>query len=178
MRNAFFAATAALTLAAAPAWAQQADQPVPTLSTGDLPSPGTAQLISLGATVGVAAASVLAYKAGQEGLSSGLTVAAAMLGPTAGYIYGGRTGRGLTGTGLRLGALALGVTASSDCGFGRGDCGAAFVSGAVILASGIVDLVMVDNAVRDRNTRLAGRVGVAPYVEPSGGVGAMLTLRH
>lgn len=181
MRNALFAAAAALSLAAVPVGAQQADEPVP---AGDLPSPGKATLISLGATLGAFGASWLAHANDQDGLGVGLSAAGALLGPAAGYVYGDRTGRGLAGAGIRAGGVALAGVGASGCElniFGPSEdsgCPLVIAGAVVILTSMIYDLAVVDNRVRERNERRTARVGVAPYVGTKGGVGAVLTVRH
>ena len=107
-------------------------------------------------------------------------LAATLLAPAAGYFYGGRSMRGLLGIDVRLGGIGLARAAGATVRSSepRGCVGWYLAGAAIVLTSTINDLVMVDNAVRDHNARRSSRVGLAPYVEPSGGAGVVLTVRH
>ncbi|MEN8184229.1 MAG: hypothetical protein ABFS46_17015 [Myxococcota bacterium] len=178
MRNALFGLVAVLAFNGAPILAQQPADLSIRDSVFDLPSPRTAQLISLGATLGLVGAG---YAAGGDGIGPALVGIGLLVGPSAGHFYGGAAGRGLLGIGVRAGGAAIGAAGVSSCNIPFGDdggCGIVLAGIAVVLTSAIFDLVTVDNTVRSHNAD-ARRITVAPYVEPvGGGVGAVLTIRH
>lgn len=106
------------------------------------------------------------------------------LGPSLGYFYAGKSGRGWAGFGLRNGIAMLSLVGalaicSDDCDSGATDAGGAIIiAGFVgILGSAIYDLANVQKTVRERNEQQpANRVAVTPTYSRADGPGVRVSL--
>lgn len=107
----------------------------------------------------------------QNGLA---TVLGAFVGPSLGYFYAGRVGRGIGGVALRFGVIALaGLGALAACGSILWGCdnptlsnGIVLAGGVALLASAIYDVVGGQRAVRQWNAAHAEqRVTLTPHVD-------------
>ncbi len=76
-----------------------------------------------------------------------------VFGPSLGYFYGGRVGRGITGIGIRAGLAAATVVAADEAGKsgGWGGAIAASIGSGVVFVAGVVDIASVPGAVRKHN---------------------------
>lgn len=111
--------------------------------------------------VGLGAVSLAADNSGVAFAS--VALAGIVVGPSLGYIYAGKSGRGLATAGLRFllipgVALASFATCGWDCGEGDSGYGAAWmiliVGEALVVASAVYDIATVKKAVRKRNLAL------------------------
>jgi hypothetical protein len=108
------------------------------------------------------------------------------LGPSLGYFYAGKSGRGLASFGLRNGIAMVAVVGavaicppSDYCDDGEvAAASAIFIAGGVgILASAIYDLAKIKQTVRARNEKeLASRVALIPTYSRTDGPGVRVSL--
>jgi hypothetical protein len=145
-----------------------------------LPSPGTALLLSAGATLIPVAAALLDVPGGEAAAAAG-----AFIGPAVGYFYGGRTGRGVQGILIRGGIAVVGVAvAVGGAAYGgfeeTPDDYPYAIAGVGILfaASAIYDTAVVERHVQKRN--LERRLTLEPTmrIASDGTVMTGMTLRH
>ena len=91
-----------------------------------------------------------------------LSVAGFMIGPSLGYIYGGETGRGLTGIGIRAGIAGATVLVTYAAVSGQkgwdafwSDLGAILIVGAIggvaIIIDAAYDILNVGNYIKEKN---------------------------
>ncbi|MCI0330502.1 MAG: hypothetical protein L0196_06060 [candidate division Zixibacteria bacterium] len=131
----------------------------------DPKSEGTAVALSLGGTiVPITLGLVVATQGPNDaGIVPGVVLmgSGVVFGPSLGYFYGGRPGRGLSGIGIRLGlsAATLGATyiagTSTDGWDGLDRAAVAFFIGSgVVAAAAVADVLLVPKAVRKHNRSL------------------------
>lgn len=115
-----------------------------------------------------------------------LIYAGLYIGPSLGYFYAGKSGRGLASFGLRNGIALLSLVGAfaicppmDYCDDGQVAAGSAIIiaGGVAILGSAIYDLANVKRTVRESNERkLASRVAVTPTYSRADGPGVRVSL--
>ena len=112
------------------------------------------------ATVGIGLA-VTDEKVEEQAVAGGAVFSFGIIvGPSVGYIYGGRSGRGWAGVGIRsaliVGTVLLAAATAGDGEIGGGEAPAIIVLGGVTAATivAIIDIATVKKAVRKRNQEL------------------------
>lgn len=142
------------------------------------PSPGTATWISLGSTLVPCAAGTALFVSDNPEAGWSLAAAGVMLGPAAGYLYGGRTGRGLAGVGIRAGASVVGVlgvgSMFDETNDSWGGAIVALAAAAGIATSMVVDLALVGRDVRRQNERRS--VALVPWRSREGAPGLAVSV--
>lgn len=166
-----------------------------------LPSPSTAKWVSYGSTLIPIAAGLLINAAQQDGgtsqggdsesdhhIVSGILIGMGLLiGPSAGYVYGGCTRRGARGVLIRgIAGTAAGLTAYTIAESSEDDAfpdmsGLAGTLAMVGLGVGVMawdavhDLRSVESTVRAQNSkRLATTVSLAPGILPTSGTPVLI----
>ncbi|HUO51293.1 MAG TPA: hypothetical protein VMT93_02140 [Gemmatimonadaceae bacterium] len=161
---------------AAPGWGQAAHA-ADTLAArvARLPSPSTATWLSVGLTVGPAlAGAVIASNNAGNAAGSALFLGGAILGPAAGFWYGGVGGKAWPGILIRTGGLVLMTIGAEGClgdAIGGRSCSTnsngALIGGTVLLlGSAIYDMATVGKKVREHDAALE-RAMVVPIFVPS-----------
>ena len=151
---------------------------LPAAPVATFPNPGTATWMSVGFTVLPVAIDALASSSGNG--SGGLTTLGLLVGPAAGFWYGGVSGKVWPGLLIRTGGLLLAAVGAVGCELavydhatttGSTSCGSganAFIIGGalVVVGSAIYDIATVGRKVRDHNAQRA-RAMVVPLFTPS-----------
>jgi len=128
----------------------------------DPKSEGTAFVLSFAGTLIPSLAGWLDMHSDDGGVNSFVMFGSGLVfGPSLGYFYGGRPGRGLSGIGIRLGlsAATLGaafIAGSSTDGWDGLDRAAVafYVGTGVVAAAALADVALVPGAVRKHNRSL------------------------
>lgn len=135
------------------------------------------RLSLFGTTVPTVLGGLILLGGGDGGLGGGLVGGGVILGPSLGYLYTGRVGRGLSGVGTRIGVTALTaltttiplvVTRGAESGVAVG-VAAMGVGLAIIVISAVQDIISVDDEVRKAHkSRQKSRLTVWPSYDPRG----------
>lgn len=148
-------------------------------------SPSKAVSYSLAGTIVPAGIGLLAVKSGDDGYFAGAMIGTGLImGPCAGYIYGGESGRGIkralgrTMAGGAFFALGFLLNSSSDSGnepdgefspVPEIPAGAPFflIGSAFVVIHAVYDIAAVDNHVRKHNKKLGGEKQVRIVIVPA-----------
>ena len=143
------------------------------------PDPGTATTISAVSTLVPCAVAAACFTKDAPEVGWALTTTGVYLGPAAGYVYGGRTVRGLVGVGARAGLSVAGVAAAGAAMGHEENWGAAaavaLVFATAVVAAAVADVALVSGDVRRHNERRA--VGIVPWRSRDGATGLAVQAR-
>lgn len=143
------------------------------------PRPGGATAISLGSTLLPCAAGVALFATDSPELAWTLTAPAVLVGPAAGYFYGGLPGRAFTGIGIRAGVAVVGLlgvgSMFDESNDSRGGAVLALLATVGLAGSVAIDLALVGRDVRERNQRRG--VALVPWRSREGAPGLALRTR-
>lgn len=150
------------------AWAGQTP-PLPAV-TGDEKSPGASLGLSLiGAVLLPGGAFLAALSTSDDDKTVawfGVSIGAAVIGPSFGYFYSGLNGRALIGIALRA-SLLLGTVGVASSEEGWSSLGVALIGSGLVALAGIVDAALAYSTVKARNKKLREKtLSIRPVLSP------------
>lgn len=145
---------------------------VPAVRVAIFPSPQTATWLSVGVTLAPLALRSFSGS-GADPYGGSLATLALLVGPAAGYWYGGVPGKAWPGLLIRTGGLLIASAGAVGClgdlyvtTCSSGETAAMFGGALIVVGSAIYDIATVGKKVRDHNTQLA-RAMIVPLFSPS-----------
>lgn len=149
-------------------WAEQ-NPPLPAVTVDEKP-PWTAFGLSfIGAVMLPGGAFLAALNSSDDDETSawlGVSVGAAVIGPSFGYFYSGLNARALIGIAIRA-SLLLGTMGAASSAEGWAGLGVVLVGSGLVVLAGIIDAALVYPAVKTRNRKLREKtLSISPVLNP------------